>query len=470
MANDYFKDILPAPGSSNQPPAPKANDNTPVGSGQAQSKSSQGSVERSIRNISVSPRQRPRVGTSDMREVPAGMASTVDARQPQGSRRRPWIWVIAVVSVIVLAVLALFAFRSTTVTVIPRSHAVVLDQTSKFTAYPALGAAAGSLTYTVVANDIEDSAVVQSKGKERAEERASGTVEVFNEYSSASVRLIKNTRFATPNGLVFRVPASVVVPGKTGTKPGSAKITIFADQAGPEYNIGPVERFTLPGLKTSPAMYAKVYARSSASMTGGFVGDRPIVLPSALESARAEIRGRLESKARDGARALSSSTSAVFTYLMQIAYESLPFSTEAGGDVRIHERARVLVPVFPALELSQAVARVAGADAENASVMLVKIDKLAAKRSSSASSISLGKDPFDFSISGTAQIVWNVDAAALSSALAGRDNSAFQEIVNGFSSIQEARARIEPFWKSTFPSDASDINIELSPVQTDKQG
>ena len=206
MANDYFKDILPNSGPSNQPPAPKAIDSIPA------------SPERSIRNISVSPRQRPRVGTSDMREVPAGMTSTVDTRQPQGPGRRPWIWAVAVVSVNVLAVLAHFAFRSTTVTVIPRSHAVALAQESKFTAYPALGAPTGSLTYTVVANDLEDSAVVQSKGKEHVEERASGTVEVFNEYSPTSVRLIKNTRFATPNGLVFRVPASVVIPGKTGPK------------------------------------------------------------------------------------------------------------------------------------------------------------------------------------------------------------------------------------------------------------
>lgn len=454
MANDYFKDILPNSGSSNQPPAPKAIDSIPA------------SPERSIRNISVSPRQRPRVGTSDMREVPAGTASTVDTRQPRDSRRRPWIWAVAVVSVIVLVVLALFAFRSTTVTVIPRSHAFALTQDSKFIAYPALGAPTGSLTYTVVANDLEDSAVVQSKGKERVEERASGTVEVFNEYSATTVRLIKNTRFETPNGLVFRVPASVVIPGKTGAKPGSAKVTVFADQAGPEYNIAPVERFTLPGLKSSPDMYAKVYARSVAPMTGGFVGDRPTVLPSALESARAEIRGRLESKARDGARALSTETATAFPDLMQITYESLPPTTEAGGDVRIHERAHVEVPVFPAPQLAQAVARLAGADAENASVTLVGADKLAAKRSSATSSISLGKDSIDFSISGNAQIVWNVDTVAFTNALAGKDNSAFQGIIEGFPSIQEARARIEPFWKGTFPTDASDIKIELSPVQS----
>lgn len=455
MANDYFKDILSQPGSANQPPAPKTSSDAAA------------NPERSIRNISVSPRQRPRVGTGDMREVPPGTASTVDTRQPQGPspKKRVWIWVIAAVSVIVLAVLALFAFRSTTVTVTPRSHAVVLEQGTRFTAFPAAEAAAGALTYTVATNDIEDSAVVESKGKESVNERASGIVEIFNEYSSATVRLIKNTRFATPDGLVFRVPASIIIPGKTGTKPGSVKVTLFADQGGPEYNIGPVERFTLPGLKSSPDMYARVYARSSAAMKGGFTGERPSVLPATLESARAEVRGRLESKARDGARALTNPTAVVFPDLIQISYESLPLTTETGGDVRIHERARVEVPLFSAPGLAQAVARVAGADAEDSSVMLAGIDKLNTKRSPTTSSISLGKDALDFSISGTAQIVWNVDTVALSNALAGLDDSAFQSVINGFPGIQEARARIEPFWKSVFPSDVADISIELLPVQ-----
>src|SRR3989344_4470078 len=456
MANDYFKDILPPPGSSNQPPAPKAIDSIPA------------SPERSIRNISVSPRQRPRVGTSDMREVPPGMASTVDTRQSQGSGRRPWIWAVAAVSVIVLAVLALFAFRSTTVTVTPRSHAVVLAQESKFTAYPAVGATAGALTYSIVSNDFEDSAVVQSKGKERVEERASGTIEVFNEYSPTSIRLIKNTRFVTPSGLVFRVPASIVIPGKSGTKLGSIKVTVFADQGGADYNITAVDRFILPGLKSSPDMYTKIYARSTAPMTGGFIGERPSVVPSALEAARAEIRGQLEIKARDGTRALSTATATAFSDLMQITYESLPLTTEAGGDVRIHERAHVQVPVFPALQLAQAVAKTAGADVENASVTLVGIDKLTAQRNTASSQGSFGKDSFDFSIIGNAQILWNVDTAALTNALAGKDNSAFQGIIEGFPSIKEARARIEPFWKSSFPANATDIKIELSSVEVAK--
>ena len=87
----------------------------------------------------------------------------------------------------------------------PRSHAIVFDASSEFSAYPAGGAATGTLTYTTDAFDFEDSAVVVTQGTERVEERAHGRITVVNNYSATPVKLIKNTRFETPDGLIFRI-------------------------------------------------------------------------------------------------------------------------------------------------------------------------------------------------------------------------------------------------------------------------
>ncbi len=460
MADDYFQDIMP---QSGMPPPPRPPKKSP-GFGNGQEAPPPAGQERSIRNIAVSPRRRER-GLGDVREVSSGPPTPMSARPPQAAKRKMWIWIIAGVSVAVLAVLLLFVFRSTTVTVTPFSHAVTFDPTSNFVAYPVSDAAADSISYSVATNDIEDSAVVKSEGKEHAEERAEGAIEVFNEYSSAGVRLIKNTRFMTETGLVFRVPATVVVPGKKGTTPGSVTVTVFADQAGPEYNVGPVAKFTLPGLKTSPDMYAKIYARSYAPMTGGFIGDRPMVPPATLQSARAEMRDRLMAKARDTVGSFADEANIVFPDLAQITYESLPVTTEAGGDVRLHEKAHVEVPVFPASPLAHAIAKAAGANAENAEISLVGLDKVKATQGTSTSGAALGKRTINFALEGGALLVWNVDSAALASALAGRDNSAFQTIIESFPGIQEARARIEPFWKGTFPESPDDIKIELAPAK-----
>src|SRR3990167_2199935 len=341
MAKDYFQDIL------------LSNDNkvgTPLGADKKTSGGSDGIPDvggRSIRNITVNPRApRTRSMSSDVR----GSASS-DPQSPSVwpntyKRSRVWIWVIVAISLIILTVLALFAFRSTKITITPRSRPIVFDQSVHFIANPMANENSG-LSYTIVVNELEDTAVVASSGSEHAEERASGTVVVFNSYSTSPVRLIKNTRFMTPGGLVFRVPASVVIPGKKGSTPGSVQVTIAADQAGEQYNIGPVDKFTLPGLKTSPDMYADIYARSTVSFTGGFVGDKPAVAPGAIDAAKAEIRTRLETKVRDSAQSLINENAIVFLDLIRITYESLPSTTEAGGGIRVHEKARVEIPVFP---------------------------------------------------------------------------------------------------------------------------
>lgn len=461
VAKDYFQDILSQSGTQNTP-QPKAASDTSSGGDEPQP------GEKSIRNITVSPRRAARSAGNDMRGISTG--NQPPASSPfygQGGRdsRRKWIWVAAAISFLVLLILGFVAFRDTKITVTPYSRGVVFDQNAKFTAYPAATAASGALSYTVVTNDIEDTVVVPSKGTEYASEKASGNITVYNDYSSAPVKLIKNTRFATPEGLVFRIPASATIPGKKGTTPGSITLTVFADQPGTEYNIGLVARFTLPGLKSSPDMYAKVYARSTSAMSGGFSGERPAVAPGALESARAEVRGRLESKAREAASALSGKDSIVFPDLARITYSSSSETAEAGGGLRIHEKADVQIPVFPDDLFASAVYHMTDVSADNASVALEGANSLSARIVSSDP--ELGTSPIEFTVGGTAKLVWNIDTNALASALALKNQSVFQEVIKGFPSIAEARATIAPFWKSSFP-EADKISVILNAQKGNK--
>ncbi|QQG37607.1 MAG: hypothetical protein HYS26_03180 [Candidatus Kaiserbacteria bacterium] len=443
MAKDYFQDITP-PSEPTPPPPPPARQIpiTPVQD-----------VEKTIRNIPVSPRpQRPRE-IGDVRET-GGPISAGTGK----SSTRVWLWVAAGASVLVLGAIALIALRPTSVSVTPRSHTVVFDETARFTAYPAATAAAGTLPYTLETVELEESEVVDAEGTENVQERASGTITVYNEYSASPVKLIKNTRFQTPDGLVFRVPAEVSVPGKSGTTPGRVSVTVIADAPGEQYNIGPIERFTLPGLKSSPDMYAKVYAKSSAAMSGGFAGERPRVAESTLDAARASMRNRLESKVRESAGAATDANSFAFPDLARVTYEAMPPTTEAGGGVRIYEKARVEIPVFPAPAFAAVVAQSVSADAAEGSVQLRPGENLTA---AAATTGALSDGPLEFTLRGSATLVWNVDAPALAAALAGREESAFETILGTFPSIEEAKARIEPFWKKTFPTDPADIQIKI---------
>ena len=457
MAKDYFQDITPPsdeshPSHRSVPPSDVDAEVIPIRVGEAP-------PLRGIRSISPPSRSRPRIGV-DMREVPPVGAGL----PPPPSRRfsRHWMWAVAGISLLVLSGLLLFVFRSTTVTVTPKSHTLVLNDTSQFTAYPEAIAVPGTLSYTVQTSDLEDSEVVPAQGTTHVENKASGSITVFNNYSTESVRLVKNTRFMTQGGLIFKAPADVVVPGKKGATPGAVDVTVVAAEAGEKYNVAPVAPFPLPGLKSSPDMYAHVYAKSSAAMTGGLVGDQPGTAPGALEAAKVLVRSRLEAKAQDAA---STAAGATFASSAQITYQSQPNTIEAGGGVRIHEKAHIEIVVFPADQFAQTIARSVLTDADTAPVTLVPGNGFT-EHIATTSFSALGSDPVQFTLSGTAQLVWKVDDSALAKALIGRDQGAFQTIVSGFPSIEEAHARIEPFWKRSFPSDPDDIKIRIvAPVE-----
>lgn len=367
-----------------------------------------------------------------------------------------WLWIAAGVAMAMLGAIALLALRPTTVTVTPRVHSVVFDSSSMLIAYPAATASAGQLSYTTETLQFEDSEVVPARGTEQAQEKASGTITVYNEYSADPIRLIKNTRFQTPGGLIFRVPAEVVVPGRAGSSPGSVSVTVFADAPGEEYNVA-AERFTLPGLRSSADMYAKVYARSDAPMSGGFSGERPAVAAAELEAARQTIRARLEARVREAMADREGFF--VFPDLARISYESLAPVAESDGKVRIEERARAVVPLFPAGLFASAAAAIASADASEGSVELRPKTGLRAR--SANADVTPGLSPLEFSLDGAADIVWKVDTDALAGALAGREEAAFESILASFSSIESAHARIQPFWKSMFPADPQDIQIRI---------
>ncbi len=394
------------------------------------------------------------MGSEDIREAGPALSS-LPPRPPRG-KRPIWLWLTIGVSILVLIAIAMVAFRSTSVTVSPRVHTVVFDETAHFTAYPAATAASGTLPYMLESSDIEDSEVVPTQGTQQVSDRASGNITVYNEYSADPVKLIKNTRFETPDGLIFRVPADVMVPGKRAGVAGSISVTVFADVAGEKYNVGPIAKFTLPGLKSNAAMYSGVYAKSAAAMTGGFVGERPGVAPATLEAAKTSVRARLEDKAHATISSRANDSSTVVPGLVHITYQSLPSTTEAGGGLRIHERAHVEIPVFPADMFAKTIAESVSADAA-AGVRFEKGDNFAGQTSSDTAL----ENALDFTLAGTARLIWVVDSAALAAALAGHEEAAFQGIVANFPSIQEAHARIEPFWKSSFPTDPSSIKVQI---------
>jgi hypothetical protein len=419
---------------------------------------------RSIRNINIPSRTRPRMESDISRMGSETMYPTSSRPNSRGSRL--WIWAIALICVATLALIGLIATRSTVVTIVPNSHAIIFDQTSQFVAYPATVAASGTLPYTVQTAVIDDSQIIAAKsGTSHVETMSSGTITVYNNYSPTPVRLVAKTRFEAPGGLIYRTPNAIVIPGKTNNAPASVNVTVIAESAGQQYNIAAGTRLTLPGLKSNAMMYNGIYAETNRPMSGGFLGETAATDPTERAQAIASIRTRLQEKAIQSITDKIGSNSTFFPDLMRITYEDMPDTTESNG-IGIHERIHVSAPIFPSDTLAHMVGASVAADAESSNLKLVGGEGYTAtSMETTATTTILGSTPIHFTLAGAATLVWEVDQTALAKALAGRDQTAFKTIIAHFPGIKEARARIEPFWKGTFPTNPDDIKFIIRAPQ-----
>lgn len=134
--------------------------------------------------------------------------------------------------------------------------------------------------------------------------KAQGTITIYNAYSTSPQQLVATTRFLTPDGKIFRITQKVTIPGATkasdGTlTPSSVTAPIVADQAGPDYNIGPVAKLSIPGF-SGTAQANGFYGTITASTTGGYTGTKAVPTADDVTAAQASTSAVLQQSLQGG--------------------------------------------------------------------------------------------------------------------------------------------------------------------------
>ena len=93
----------------------------------------------------------------------------------------------------------------------------------------------------------------------QAQLQAQGTVRITSSYSS-DITLVRTTRLLTPDGRLFRLAQTVLLPAD-----GQVRIPVYADQNGSVYAIGPTT-FTIPGLPSDLQQYFSVVSEATFVM------------------------------------------------------------------------------------------------------------------------------------------------------------------------------------------------------------
>lgn len=367
-----------------------------------------------------------------------------------------------------IALVAILAFIATMMTVFTSANVSVVKKQQNIEVNLDVEATKtlidGKLRYEILKLSKSTSMGVEAKGEELVENKANGKIIIYNNFSTEPQRLISRTRFESPKGLIYRIPESVIVPGKTTKNgeeiPGSIEVEIFADEAGESYNSKKVD-FTIPGFKNDQQRYTKFYARSSTDIEGGFVGKQKTIVQSERDNASKQMESKLQEEISKEIAAQIPEGLVLLNNSTIYSSRDLP-QKEDGGSILLSKEVTAYVILLDKEPLSKLITNTYisnNAEWENIQSGVIDFSKLNITKKpeeiTSNNNISL-------TINGEATVEAYIDEKQLSEKLSGIERKNLESVMSNFPGISSVKATIRPVWKQSFPENPLKIKVEQS--------
>lgn len=381
-----------------------------------------------------------------MQEAVPPMPPLPKRRRFRGGKRFPLGTALIALVVVAGCALVLYAFAGAKVTIVPHTAEATI------TADLSAKAGEGDLPFQLVTVEKTATTNVPAESTQTSNDAASGRIVISNKQTTTQA-LIKNTRFQSAAGLIYRIRDSISIPAG-----GFVTATVYADEAGEKYNTGPTT-FTVPGLKGSKA-FDLVTARSSGSISGGFSGTRPTVSQATKDKQFGEMQTKL---AADLQKELSGKVPAGYVLLPGASFTTYtPASDAAGasGTVTLTEAGSITAVIFPADALAKTIAFKSVGSYGGEPVTLKNVQNLTVKPAQT--SIAPDATTFDFNLSGGTTVIWQVDPAKIGGAVAGKTRDTAEIALKSFPEVDKATLVLRPFWASKFPADPSKIKVSVN--------
>jgi hypothetical protein len=413
---------------------------------------------RTINNESTNEQESTPGGSQQRKRPLDNLPNIVIEDGTKKDRNRMLMAITFFIVVVGAAALLSSLFGKTELTIYPEFRDPNIN--AEFTVFPT--PTDGSLSYEIMTLEETKESQVQATGKIDIEEQATGIIEISKNTAGAE-RLIKNTRFRSPDGLVYRIQESVVVPGAINGNAGTIQAEVFADDIGEEYNLAAGTPFDIPGFEEGGFMdlFRSISASNPSAMTGGFAGPQFQIDDGELNTARQAIQIELRNSLLEKIDANKPAGMIAFAGAVAITYSQLP-AIEYGQDlVTIREQAVLQIPLFKADEFGSFIAREAVATYEGGPVRVDDPTTITFRYSSATTSNSViaNATSLTFNITGKPRLIWEYDADKLTTDLAGLPKTAISNAITAYPGIERARVQVTPFWKRTFPENKDEIEI-----------
>lgn len=391
----------------------------------------------------------------------------VESHTIKGTGVRGILWALLFVLLLIFGFVVANYFSRATVDIEPIVREVSVNH--DFSAVAPKGEMENALTFNFTPFVEEKTKEIPATIEKKIQMKASGKVVLYNYYSADSQRLIKNTRLESPDHKIYRVDASVVVPGAKVlngkvVEPGKVEVVIYADAVGPDYNITKLVDFTIPGFKGDPRQTKfKAMSIPDSPISGGFSGVVKVPSDEAVAAAQEELKQNLKKAAVEKARAQIPDNMSLFPGSMVVKFEEVPQDPRAEDMAKVTVRANVSVFFFDTARLTSKLAELLILENKSNTFLIPNMTTLEFKFVDPVDNIVLGDlSRINFHITGTAKFVGQVDTQKIRTELAGKNKKEFSKIIAEQNNIGKADAVIRPMWKTMFPSDSSKITVNIT--------
>ncbi len=379
-----------------------------------------------------------------------------NSSSPSPFQSKKCIWISSALALVIVVIAVVSLFSGATVTITAKGENASSAETftaSRDTAVP-------GVEYQIVKISKDLGKSVPASGQEQVERKASGQITIYNNFNATEQRLIKNTRFQTPEGLIYRINESVVVPGKKdATTPGSVTVTVFADEAGEKHNIG-LKDFSIPGFKGDPK-FTSIVARSKSEMIGGFIGTVKKVSEADKATASSELDSSITSMLKTEILAQVPADFVLYPDAMFFEYESLD---QTGGDansVELNRRGTLTGVMIQKSVLAEFLASTLVQNIPKTGIRIANIETLPFIMTNKQTFNPNTSTSFGFTISGPVKFVSVIDTEKIALDLVGKSRSGFTAVLESYPGILYGKEKVSPFWKRSFPTKTKDISISV---------
>lgn len=298
-------------------------------------------------------------------------------------------------------------------------------------------------------------------GEKHVERKAQGIITIYNEYSSAPQALVATTRFQTPDGKIYRLVDPITVPGAkvAGGKIERAGIEakVIADAPGPEYNIGMIDRFSIPGFSGSDK-FEGFYASSKTAMEGGFIGVTAYPVDEDIEKAKKQaqqditnaLKGDIASQIPQGLMIVPGAEK------IDITKEEVNTQTNEQKEFSIVIEGVVSLFAFQEKDALDMLERLS---LKAADVSSEEYKRISYTLTYGEPSVDWEKKTMTLPIQYSDTLARRIDAEHIQQEIAGKKEVDVKTFVLSVPGVDKLTVSFWPFWVKTVPEKASRVNV-----------